>query len=458
MRAELLGLVPGCSYDRASYQAQAPLAAFARNTVKEMMMQDPRYKRSFGRTAMAAGVAGLLVLAACGEAPQETAVAQDDAAAFVDPTQPNPNPDRSEGSTIPQEFLEADPLVVAAGPVALTNIDMPEGFVIREWAEVEGARSLVVGDGFVLVSTQGDSVYAVPFNENMQAGEVVTVASDLHVGNGITLVDGVLYIAEQHRVARWGDAPLDINNPAPEGVQVGPDLPDLWHHGWRYMTTSADGKLLVGTGAPCNVCMLRPLEGAIIRIDPATGDHETIATGIRNTVGITVHPETGVPWFTDNGADMMGDDSPPGELNVLAEEGKNYGFPWYGGGKDRTPQFMQETPPEGLVFPAMDMQAHAAGLGLMFYTGDMFPAAYKGSVFLAQHGSWNRTFPVGYRVMQVVMGPDGMPIAKQPFAEGWLKKGDVTGRPVDVQELPDGSVLVSDDMNGLVYRITYEGE
>jgi glucose/arabinose dehydrogenase len=424
-----------------------------------MMMQDPRYKRSFGRNAMAAGMAGLLVLAACGEAPQETeAPAEAEAPTFNDPTQANPNPDRSEGSTIPQEFLEADPLVVAAGPVALTNIDMPEGFVIREWASVEGARSLVVGDGFVLVSTQGDSVYAVPFDNKMQAGEVVTVASDLHVGNGITLVDGVLYIAEQHRVTRWGDAPLDINNPAKEGVQVGPDLPDLWHHGWRYMTTSADGKLLVGTGAPCNVCKLRPLEGSIIRIDPATGVHETIATGIRNTVGITIHPETGQPWFTDNGADMMGDDIPPEELNVLVEDGKSYGFPWYGGGRERTPQFSEETAPEGEVFPVMEFQAHSANLGLMFYTGDQFPAAYKGSVLIAQHGSWNRTFPVGYQIVQVVMGPDGMPIAQQPFAAGWLEKGDVTGRPVDVQQMPDGSVLVSDDMNGLVYRITYEGE
>jgi glucose/arabinose dehydrogenase len=264
-----------------------------------------------------------------------------------------------------------------------------------------------------------------------------------------------LYIAEQSQLVRWGDAPFDPAHPVQTPVKVGPDLPDLAYHGWRYMDTTPDNQLLITLGSPCNICTTEGLQGSIIKVNPQTGDHVTVATGIRHSVGVTVHPRTGVPYFTDNGADLMGDDTPPGEINALSVEGSNYGFPWYGGGHDRTPDFEDVTPPESLIFPVMDMQPHAAGLGFIFYQGDMLPATYKGSIILAQHGSWNRTFPVGYRLMHVSTATDGMPVSKQEFATGWLEKGEVTGRPVDVKELPDGSILVSDDMNGLIYRITY---
>jgi len=405
-----------------------------------------------GKSILALSVASTLaLLGACGATEetveQEAALEADLAADFAtdDPSIP------------PAAFT--DGLIKPSGDMSLADINLPDGFTIKKWAQVDGARTIVVGDGYVIVGTQGESIYALPFDkETMQPGAVVTLGSGMKFPNGIALVDGVLYIAEQHRVVRWGDAAFDIANPQQTATQIGPDLPDLWHHGWRYMATTPDNQLLVATGSPCNVCTPKPLEGEIIRLDPATGAHETIAMGIRNSVGVTIHPDNGDIYFTDNGADMMGDDTPPGEVNRLTEDGKNYGFPWYGGGHDRTPQFKDVTPPEGLVFPVMDMQPHAASLGLMFYQGDMFPASYKGSIILAQHGSWNRTFPVGYRLMHLPVGADGNPTSKAVFADGWLEKGDVTGRPVDVKELPDGSLLVSDDMSSMIYRITYSAE
>ena len=214
--------------------------------------------------------------------------------------------------------------------------------------------------------------------------------------------------------------------------------------------------LYVTLGAPCNVCHLDGLEGSIIRVNPETGAHEMIATGVRNSVGITFQPGTDIAFFSDNGADMMGDDSPQEELNILAVDGQNYGFPWYGGGRDRTPDMKSETPPDGLVFPVAEMQAHAAALGFVFYQGDMFPAAYQGNVILAQHGSWNRTFPVGYRLVRLELTDDNRLAENTVFADGWLKKGRAWGRPVDIKELPDGSLRVSDDGANVIYRITYE--
>jgi glucose/arabinose dehydrogenase len=353
------------------------------------------------------------------------------------------------------EGVPAEAFIQADGPVALSEIDLPEGFSIHEWAEVDGARSMVVGDNFVVVGTQGDAVYLVPFDATMKAAETQLIADGMNVPNGVALVEGVLYIAEQSRLVRWGDAPFDPANPDQTPVKIGPDLPDLAHHGWRYMATTPDNQLLIALGSPCNICTPEGMQGSLIKVDPQTGDHAVVATGIRNSVGVAFNPTTGVPFFTDNGADMMGDDSPPGEMNALIDEGSSYGFPWYGGGHDRTPDFAEANVPENAVFPVMDLQPHAASLGFIFYQGEMFPPTYKGSIIVAQHGSWNRTFPVGYNLMHLGTDAEGMPVSKQDFATGWLDKGDVTGRPVDVKELPDGSILVSDDMNGLIYRITY---
>ena len=323
---------------------------------------------------------------------------------------------------------------------------------------MDGARSLEMGDGFVIVGTQGSSVYAVPYDpQTMKAGEVVTIADDLSVANGVTLVDGVLYIAEQPRVVRWGDAPFDINNPVQTPVQIGPDLNDHPLHGWRYMIAGPDGKLYIALGVPCNICMPGPIDGRIIRMNTDGSGVEDVATGVRNSVGMAFHPVNGDLYFTDNGADLMGDNTPPEELNRVRQIGQNYGYPWFGGGRARTAEFRNQTLPPDLQFPIAEFQAHTAGLGIVFYQGDMFPAEYKGDLFIAQRGSWNRTIPVGYRLVRVRMDDDGKAQGHEVFAKGWLRRGRAWGRPVDVKALPDGSLLMSDNEQSVIYRITYEG-
>ena len=340
----------------------------------------------------------------------------------------------------------------------LDRISLPDGFKIDVWAEVDGARSLELGDGFVIVGTQGSAVYAVPYDpETMEAGQVVTITNDLSVANGVTLLDGVLYIAEQPRVVRWGDQPFDINNPVQTPVQIGPNLKDNPWHGWRYMTAGPDGRLYIALGTACNICMPDGDEGRIIRMNMDGTGVEDVATGVRNSVGMAFHPVNGDLYFTDNGADMMGDNTPPEELNRVREIGQNYGYPWFGGGRARTAEFKDEALPDDLQFPIAQFPAHTAGLGIAFYGGDMFPADYKGDLFLAQRGSWNRTIPIGYQLVRVMMDDNGNVQGQEVFAKGWLRRGRAWGRPVDVKQLPDGSLLLSDNEQNVIYRITYEG-
>jgi glucose/arabinose dehydrogenase len=196
--------------------------------------------------------------------------------------------------------------------------------------------------------------------------------------------------------------------------------------------------------------------GAILRFDRDGRGRAIFASGIRNSVGLDFNPKDATLWFTDNQVDMMGDDTPPGELNRATKAGQSFGFPWYGGGHVRTQPYEHDTPPADAVFPQIEMVAHAADLGMTFYRGTMFPERYRGGIFSAQHGSWNRTVPVGARVMFTGLKPDGTADATAPFAEGWRQPdGSYAGRPVDVAELPDGSLLVSDDANGAIYRISY---
>jgi glucose/arabinose dehydrogenase len=344
----------------------------------------------------------------------------------------------------------------SAATLPLEKIKLPPGFHIAVWAEVEGARSMAVGNGFVVVGTRDTSLYAVPFDaRTYRAGKAVEIADDLDVPNGVALLDGVLYIAEQPRLVRWGNAPFSIGRPKQTPVQVGPNLPDESHHGWRYLSAAPDGALYVTLGSPCNLCTPKGLEGSILRVDPKTGASETIARGIRNSVGMAFHPVTKQLYFTDNGVDMMGDNTPSDELNLLSAKGQHFGFPWYGGGSARTASYLKQPVPPGARLPVAEFNAHSAALGLAFETGPMFPAAYRNHAFVAHHGSWNRTFPIGYRLMDVATDDTGKVGKVSQFATGWLDKGRAWGRPVDVKFLPDGSMLVSDDHAGVIYRITY---
>jgi glucose/arabinose dehydrogenase len=341
----------------------------------------------------------------------------------------------------------------------LHKLNVPDGFKVEVYAEVPGARQMALGQstGTVFVGTRGQKAYAVvDRNKDRKADEVVTILDDLKVGNGVAMYQGNLYIAEQNRIARYAAPGFDLSLPFKEMREViYEDLPDKAHHGWRYIDFGPDGKLYVTVGAPCNICDVKGQEATIIRINPDGSDVEIYAEGIRNSVGMDFQPDTGTLYFTDNNTDMMGDDIPPGELNAAPEKGMHFGFPYYAGGKERHEDWADKTPPKDVTYPVVEFQAHAAALGMKFYTGNMFPEDFKGDVIIAQHGSWNRTEPVGYQLMRVTFDENNEVSGHETFIDGWLKDGEAWGRPTDVLQLPDGSVLVSDDFNGVIYRVSY---
>ncbi len=340
------------------------------------------------------------------------------------------------------------------------NIRLPDGFSIALFARVPSARSIALGGpgGEIYVGTRYGSVFSLlDADGDGRAEQVIERAQDLNVPNGLAVVDGHLYVALQDRLARWqlGARPL-VPRHLREPQTVYSAFYDHPHHGWRYLRQGPDGGLYVSLGAPCNICRLRPDTGKIVRIEPGGSSASIIADGVRNSVGFDWQPITGKLHFTDNGADRMGDDIPPDELNRVDVQGSHFGFPWRGGRAIRLTGYENHTPTVATVSPVVEFQAHTASLGIEFYDGDMFPKTYRGDAFVAQHGSWNRTVPVGYRIMRVQFGDDGEPTGREVFADGWLAEdGAVLGRPVDIVTQPDGSLLVSDDYADAIYRISY---
>ena len=334
------------------------------------------------------------------------------------------------------------------------DVQLPPGFSIAVYAEVPKARSLTLGrNGVVFVSNRrADSVYAI-FPGSQSRNRVFELADNLDTPNGIAYYDGDLYVAEMSRVLVLRGIDSRLNNP-PEPEVLDIDLPSEGHHGWRYLGFGPDGKLYISIGSPCNVCE-RPGFGRIDRMNPDGSERETWAEGIRNSVGFTWHPDTGELWFTDNGRDMLGDDLPPDELNHAPVKGSHFGFPYCHAGEILDPDFGEGKSCRDYAAPAQKLGPHVAALGIKFYTGRMFPEEYHGQIFIAEHGSWNRSKKIGYRISLVRMA-GGQPASYEVFAEGWLQGQSSMGRPVDLLVLDDGSMLVSDDANGLVYRITYE--
>jgi len=274
--------------------------------------------------------------------------------------------------------------------------------------------------------------------------------------NGVALRDGDLYVAEVSRILRFNDIEQNLDKPGEPEV-IFDDYPTETHHGWKYIAFGPDGKLYVPVGAPCNICKSEnDVFASITRMDPDGSNMEVVQHGIRNTVGFTWHPETGELWFTDNGRDWMGDNKPDCELNHAPREGLHFGYPYCHQGDIPDPEFGEQRSCEEFVPPVQKLGPHVAPLGLEFYTGEQFPERFQGQVFIAQHGSWNRSEKIGYRVMRVKL-ENGRSAAYEPFAEGWLKNGKVSGRPVDIELLPDGSMLVSDDYANAIYRIYYAG-
>lgn len=343
---------------------------------------------------------------------------------------------------------------------ALQKIRVPQGFHIGYFsADTPNARSMALGeDGTVYVGTfKHGKVYALrDENRDGVAERTFTVASGLNAPNGVAVLGGDLYVAEIHRIVKLEAIARHLEKPpAPKVVFQG--YPKESHHGWKYLRVGPDRKLYVPVGAPCNVCQPRnALFATLTRLDPDGGNLEIYARGIRNTVGFDWHPETGELFFTDNGRDWLGDQRPPEELNGAPHAGMHFGFPYCHGGDIPDPEFGMERRCAEFASPAWTFPAHVAPLGIRFYLGSQFPSEYRHQLFVAQHGSWNRSPPFGYRVVRVNFR-DGKPVSDQIFADGWLQPdGQVLGRPVDILELADGSLLVSDDHRGAIYRIVYQ--
>jgi glucose/arabinose dehydrogenase len=343
----------------------------------------------------------------------------------------------------------------------LKSIRLPAGFKVEMYApDVPGARSLALGDrGTVFVGTRGEGkVYAVVNPGGVPGGaKVIVLAKGLHSPNGVAFRDGALYVAEISRILRFDRIESRLADPG-SPVVVNDGFPRETHHGWKFIAFGPDGRLYVPVGAPCNVCEREdPRFASIQRMRPDGTGQETFARGVRNTVGFDWDPSTKELWFTDNGRDWLGDDLPPDELNHAPGKGLHFGFPYRHGKEIPDPEFGKKKIREEFVPPAWELGPHVAALGMRFYTGTMFPEKYRGHIFIAEHGSWNRSTPIGYRVT-LVRVESGRATGYEVFAEGWLSEGRAWGRPVDLLVMPDGALLVSDDKAGAIYRISYEGE
>lgn len=341
----------------------------------------------------------------------------------------------------------------------LHRLHVPEGFKIEVYAEVPGPRQMALGtNGNVYVGTSGNKVYAVvDKNKDRKADKVVPILDDLKVGTGVAMFDGHLYVGEQHRITRYAAPDASLELPFKEMREVIYDkLPNKAQHGWRYIAFGPDSKLYVTVGAPCNICDVTGIEGTILRMNPDGSQVETFAKGMRNSMGIDFQPGTKVAHFTDNGADTLGDDIPHDEFNAAPTAGLHFGFPYYAGGNAQFPAWKNKTPPQKVTFPVAEFQAHSANLGFKFYTGKQFPSQYQGNAIVTQHGSWNRSSPVGYQLVRVIFDEQNKVKGTEVFIDGWLNDGEAWGRPNDVLQLPDGSLLVSDDFADVIYRISYK--
>ncbi|TFV97341.1 sorbosone dehydrogenase family protein [Algoriphagus kandeliae] len=353
----------------------------------------------------------------------------------------------------------------AQADVKLDRIKLPEGFEISVWAaDIPNARSMALAEnGVVFVGNrQENNVYAVVDEDaDGKADTKFILAEGLRMPNGVAYKDGDLYVAEVSRILKFPDILNNLGNPKYEVVYD--QYPTERHHGWKFIAFGPDGMLYVPVGAPCNICESEDeIFASITRIDVNSSNPkpEVYAHGVRNSVGFDWHPVTGNLWFTDNGRDMMGDDIPDCELNVATEAGQHFGYPYWHAGDVKDPEFGDKGESQDFyVAPAAKLGAHVAPLGIRFYEGGMFPSTYKNQAIIAKHGSWNRSKKSGYDVVLAKIDDTGKVSGVETFASGWLDDAsqEVWGRPVDVQELPDGSLLISDDVANCIYRVTYTG-
>lgn len=352
---------------------------------------------------------------------------------------------------------------VVAADLPLDRIKLPPGFAIELWARVDNAREMALGrhdahGGTLFVaSMQAGKVHAVSFGADFKVKEVKTIASRLQLPAGVAYRDGSLYVSAVSRILRYDDIEKHLDHP-PAPVVVIDTLPTDTHHGWKFIAFGPDGKLYVPVGAPCNICEPDPQRYAnVMRMNADGSGLEVYARGVRNSVGFDWQPQSRELWFTDNGRDLLGDDMPPDELNHAPRAAMHFGYPYCHGGDLPDPEFGPRRPCAEFVAPAQKLGPHVAALGMRFYTGSMFPADYRNQIFIAEHGSWNRSKKIGYRVTLVRL-QGGRAVAYETFASGWLQGETAWGRPTDVLVLPDGSLLVADDYADAIYRISYRGQ
>ncbi|PCJ56578.1 MAG: sorbosone dehydrogenase [Candidatus Hydrogenedentota bacterium] len=349
----------------------------------------------------------------------------------------------------------------------LKQIKLPSGFEISVYAEELGnPRQMTLGaKGTVFVGNRnGTKVYALVDSNGDNKADKTYVVFDtaalpeemkVKMPSGVAFKDGALYIGAINYIFRLDDIENNLDDP-PKPVIVVDDFPDTAHHGWRFIAFGPDGKLYVPVGSPCNVCEKdEEIFGTITRINPDGSGREIVAKGIRNTLGFDWHPKTGELWFTENGTDGMGDDVPADELNRITKKGQHFGYPYVHQGDILDKRFGRDKKIKKYKAPAQNLAPHAAALGMRFYTGDMFPPEYKNQIFIAEHGSSDRSVKLAYSITTVFLDDKGKAIAYEPFAEGWLQGDTFWGRPTDVMQMPDGSLLVSDTDTKAIYRIAY---
>ena len=352
--------------------------------------------------------------------------------------------------------------MAGAADIQLDKIKLPPGFAIELWARADNARQMALGQvdaqgGTLFVgSMQAGRVHAVRFDGSFKVQAVSVLASGLQLPVGVAYKDGKLYVSAVSRILRFDNVDRLADTPLTPTV-VTDKLPTETHHGWKFIAFGPDGKLYVPVGAPCNICEPDAQRYAnILRMNADGSGPEVFARGIRNTVGFDWQPQTRELWFTDNGRDMLGDDAPPDELNHAPRAGMHFGYPYCHGGDLPDPEFGARRACGEFTPPVQKLGPHVASLGMRFYTGGMFPASYRNQVFIAEHGSWNRSKKIGYRISLVRL-QGAKAVAYETFASGWLQGETAWGQPADVLVLPDGSLLVADDLAGAIYRIVYRG-
>lgn len=347
---------------------------------------------------------------------------------------------------------------IDAGSLPLDTIQLPPGFAITVYADnVPNARGMALGKNgtlFVGSKDKGDVYAVIDTDGDQRADEVFTIARGLNMPVGVAYRNGSLFVSAMDRILRFDKIEQRLTNP-PTPVTIKDGFPNEASHGWKFIAFGPDGKLYVPVGAPCNICEPDPDRYALIaRLNPDGSGYEIVARGVRNSVGFDWDPATHDLWFTDNGRDYLGDNQPPDELNYAPKAGLHFGYPYCHGGTIPDPEYGSKHSCREFTAPAVTLGPHVASLGMRFYTGTMFPLKYQRQIFIAEHGSWNRSEKIGYRIT-LVSRDEGGRLRYSVFAEGWLQGQKAWGRPADVLVMPDGALLVSDDSAGVIYRISY---